>query len=65
MWERSYLRNVVAQNEANSDFIYTYYLEKELFCQKLLITRETFKKTLSANLKPKKENLKVKISRCM
>ena len=29
-------------------------IEKELFCQKLLITRETLKKTLSANLKPKK-----------
>ena len=44
---------------------FTHYLEKELFSQKLLITRETFKKTLSANLKPKKANPKVKISRCM
>ena len=56
----------VAQNEANTDFIYTfYYLEKWLFCQKLLTTREKFKKALSANLKPKKANPKVKISHCM
>ena len=39
--------------------------KKNYFVKKLLITRETFQKTLSANLKPKKENLKVKISRCM
>ena len=60
MWERSYLRKVVAQNEANSDFIYTYYLEKELFCQKLLITRETFKKPCQLTLSQKRQTSKLR-----
>ena len=58
MRERSCLRNVVAQNEANSDFIYTYSLEKELFSQKLLITRETFKKPCQLTLSQKRQTSK-------
>ena len=68
MWERSHLRYVVRLLKTKPtpiSFAQSIYLEKWLFCQKLLTTREKFKKALSANLKPKKANPKVKISHCM